>query len=859
MTKVRSRIQTIVEDEKAILFEGRKPSSRFKNKLQRTAAKALAAFFALILVFTLVSRASDSFTMARVETDIIKSGVITNRTTLSGTIKPLSEAELYLPEGLTVTEVKVSAGQRVKAGDVIALFNASDAEEQLAKAIDSLRVVELRIENTNVALDAEYDGSAVEAARLALEQAQADYNRLMGRFDTARERLLKDLREAEAALELALGETPEGADNGVTAARVELERALSDYDKLLVKTEESRMAALADLLAAAETLESANSEDLSSVNNVTAARMSLEQANADHERLLEKLALNRERAEEDLAAAEKALKEAEAAYAKTVEKAAEDTLKAAEDAANKAKKDRDSVKEQADDAISKAQSDYDQQVAKDRNDSLAFDSALQAADAANTRYQQAVEWYNQLQSGDADEALLAQAQAAVDAALAACEEAFSKLSGTEAYGESAETARLLDALRKAQNKWRSQTTEAEQTLKDANNDLSDAKTRKDFSDVAAVMSAQNIVDSAVKAVQSQTRALEDLIHSTSDQILSSERSVENARRSLETAVENAGKAYDSAQKSYDDSDRTSQEQLQAAWDKVDAAREKLTAALDNADKTVETARKAFDDNEQSYGDQLLTSERAVQNAKRNLESAEKQVQDGLTNNEKSLRQAEIDMIGYLAEKRGLEKSIAALETAVALNGVLTAESDGTVITAGNKGRTSETSPVATLSDNTGGFRFEAVVAESAAEKLTPGDKGTMTYINEGKQATADAWVTSIGAPDENGRVTVTMSVSNKTYPSGVSAEVTIQSVSDRQNMTLPLTALRTDSDGDYVLILREKKTVLGTEYILVRIPVTVSMRDSELMSVKASLSRDDKVVTGVNKPVSEGDRVRLSN
>ena len=53
------------------------------------------------------------------------------------------------------------------------------------------------------------------------------------------------------------------------------------------------------------------------------------------------------------------------------------------------------------------------------------------------------------------------------------------------------------------------------------------------------------------------------------------------------------------------------------------------------------------------------------------------------------------------------------------------------------------------------------------------------------------------------------------------------------------------------------ETVLGTEYQAVRVNLTVKEKDSNNGAVSSSLGKEDLVITGSNKEISQGDKVRL--
>ena len=74
---------------------------------------------------------------------------------------------------------------------------------------------------------------------------------------------------------------------------------------------------------------------------------------------------------------------------------------------------------------------------------------------------------------------------------------------------------------------------------------------------------------------------------------------------------------------------------------------------------------------------------------------------------------------------------------------------------------------------------------------------------------------------------------------------------------LPLSAIRQDQEGAYCLVAQEVETVLGTEYQAVRVNLTVKEKDSNNGAVSSSLGKEDLVITGSNKEISQGDKVRL--
>ena len=118
---------------------------------------------------------------------------------------------------------------------------------------------------------------------------------------------------------------------------------------------------------------------------------------------------------------------------------------------------------------------------------------------------------------------------------------------------------------------------------------------------------------------------------------------------------------------------------------------------------------------------------------------------------------------------------------------------------------------------------------------------------------------SISTPDESDQVLVTAVLPEGDYTSGMPAQLFLSRKSETYQNCLPLTALRSDFGGDHVFVLRRQSSVLGTEWVIARVDITVKERDSQMMYVDGALTYSDQVVISSNKIISEGDRVRIEN
>lgn len=662
--KPMEQLNVRAEEERVRLQSGEKPKSRFTSGLQRTAVRLLAGFFALMLCLTLVSRAAEGVTVARVEAQRPKTGILTQRVNLGGTIEPLGDLDLTLPAGIQVTSIRAQAGQRVEPGDPLLDLDGAGLDRTMEKLRNDIRLLDLKIQNA-LSGNSGDDTEAILAAQQTLADAQEDYDRLVNSRERAEGRSEEDLLTAQA-----------------------------DYDKAL----------------------------------------------------------------EDLDRAEK--------------KALENLVKEAEEKVKAAEKDLEAVQEAAQSAIESAQAGLTAAQDSAKSYSEPYYNSVRSLKTAKERLQKAQAELQELQdSGTATEAQLQAAQEKVDAAQAEVDAANWSMESYNYKGDLAVT-RAAEELAKVTERQGEKVKKAEQALEEAKAELEKVKKESDVSEEALVVSARSALEGAERALKTAQRGVEDTDVATDEQIFAAGRAVEAAQRAVEQAQRKAGE-------------------------------NRLSAAKDQ-------------------------------------------------------RGREIERLGYESERREQARTLAELERVAAGGGVLTAPIAGTVQSImPETGRTQDGVSVASLSRSDQGFQLEAATDEKSAEKLSLGDQGKVTYHQDGKAREAVGVVSAIGAADDKGQVKVTVTLPEGSYPSGVSAKLELSKRSEQYHACLPLGALRSEGDQDYVLVLQEKNTVMGIEQTVVRVDVTVLDRDSESMAVESSLMGTEQVVTSSSKPIGEGDRVRL--
>ena len=277
------------------------------------------------------------------------------------------------------------------------------------------------------------------------------------------------------------------------------------------------------------------------------------------------------------------------------------------------------------------------------------------------------------------------------------------------------------------------------------------------------------------------------------------------------------------------------------------------AAIDAARDALNNARRESEDNQYSEEEELYVAGRAIETAQRALEDARRQAVV-------LQKEDEIDRLTYESERSDKEKLRVTLQEILDNGGCLLAPASGTVLMTLERGdKTKEGEDAVILSCADRGFVFEGKLDKDSARHFLAGDKGELHYKLDGSSQKADVEIHSISTPDEADQVLVTAVLPEGSYSSGMSAQLFLSRKSETYQNCLPLTALRSDSGGDHVFVLRKQSSVLGTEWVIARVDITVKERDSQMMYVESALTYSDQVVINSNKIISEGDRVRIEN
>ena len=94
---------------------------------------------------------------------------------------------------------------------------------------------------------------------------------------------------------------------------------------------------------------------------------------------------------------------------------------------------------------------------------------------------------------------------------------------------------------------------------------------------------------------------------------------------------------------------------------------------------------------------------------------------------------------------------------------------------------------------------------------------------------------------------------------GSSLTVSIGQRSQEYEFVVPKSAIRSDSNGDFVLIVTAKSSPLGNRYKATRVDVQQLASDDTNVAVSGGITNGDYVITTSTAPIKNGDRVRMAD
>ena len=253
-----------------------------------------------------------------------------------------------------------------------------------------------------------------------------------------------------------------------------------------------------------------------------------------------------------------------------------------------------------------------------------------------------------------------------------------------------------------------------------------------------------------------------------------------------------------------------------------------------------------------------TANEAVKTAQATLDDlvfslSEQQKEDGETTAKHDLSLERLR--GQIADA---QEEVARLQ-ADSVDATITAPVGGIVtavnITAGNT--TSGSDPLAVIEVPDMGYSLSFAVTNEQASKVKVGDMAEVSNYYWGGNIQAQL-VAIRNDPEQPGRGRLLQFALSGEVETGSSLTLSVGQQSAEYSSVVPNSALRSDSNGDFILTVTSKQTPLGTRYTATRVDVQVLATDDTRSAISgAALTGWDYVITTATKPVEPGMLVRL--
>lgn len=307
---------------------------------------------------------------------------------------------------------------------------------------------------------------------------------------------------------------------------------------------------------------------------------------------------------------------------------------------------------------------------------------------------------------------------------------------------------------------------------------------------------------------------------------------------------------------------TAKDALTKAQDAYNKAVESMQPQNEALNKQVTEAKREMDALDAEYKE-LSEKKTAYDTAKDNVISCENALQtllktSKLDNLELSKMANEIAKLeAKLEELSGGEKDAEGNVT----GGQIVSEVNGVVkeinVTAGNN--TDPATAVMTIEVPDRGYTVSMNVTNEQAQKVTIGDTAEISTGYWGSSGLSGKLVgirnnTSAG---QSGGKQLVFDVTGSDITSGTQVSVSIGQRSQNYDTIVPNSALRSDSNGSFVLVIVAKSSPLGNRFVATRVDVTELAKDDVNTAVSGGLSAYDMVLTTATKPVEDGMLVRL--
>lgn len=262
--------------------------------------------------------------------------------------------------------------------------------------------------------------------------------------------------------------------------------------------------------------------------------------------------------------------------------------------------------------------------------------------------------------------------------------------------------------------------------------------------------------------------------------------------------------------------------------------------------------------------QLEEAKRSVQDAQDEVTIKTGQLEDAREQNSRQSESNQLELDNMDIDIAAQQEKVDELQSYVDNGGKITSPINGIVgqVNVGEGENAAPAQPLATITDLSESLEFKADVTNEEAA-LIPADAEMDIHLAGVSQLIPAKLREKKESAENPGEMTTIVletsasDIADLGILPGQTGDIRYSQMTESYGMTVPNGAVREDSTGDYVLVADEKDTPIGKQQVLRRVGVTVDNSDAFRSAVTGPLSPREAVVSGSDKPVSEGDAVLI--
>ena len=243
---------------------------------------------------------------------------------------------------------------------------------------------------------------------------------------------------------------------------------------------------------------------------------------------------------------------------------------------------------------------------------------------------------------------------------------------------------------------------------------------------------------------------------------------------------------------------------------------------------------------------LTDANTVLTNATKNAEKVSEKI-----NGEVTIASAYATVAELKEEVAKLEEKSIGAEITSPISGIVT----DIAVTAGNTVNANDV--MMTIQPENKAFMMQFTVTENQAKRIKPGDPAEILNNWHGNDITAT--VSNVHKDPQNRASYIVVCEMKGDVGIGDSYTVSIGQQSSNYDNIVPTSAIREDSNGNFILIIESKSTPLGNRYYARRVDVQIVTSDDKQSAVTGALEGYEYVITTTSKPIEANQQVRLAS